>query len=166
MIALIVKDLTAFRALESSFPVDDAGLSIIDRIQGNYATPVCYAGGDKATAKMSAAFLLSADIKLAEALTIRDFVTANPDIAVLYTPEEIRGYRRQVVVDGVKQWTGEGEERQPVMEEVPRVEEAYKLYYSIYDNTPYEVTDELGTRTITPAKFHGQIAAYNDSHLL
>ncbi len=98
-------------------------------------------------------------------IKIRDLLEQYPNIAVAYTPEEVFGYSRQVRdAYGTKVFEKAYQDGEvvkwPVMEAVDRDETAWAAYASCHNFTIREVTDELGTRTVTPAILQHKIGKH------
>lgn len=148
MIGLWIKDLTALRAMDEFQPGADVR-QWVDGIRTNISYNAA-----KDTATESFAFLREIPDFLQE------LMLEYPDVADVFTPEEIAGYyatRVRTEEDGVVSFIWS--------DPVPPLAEARAAYDSCYDRSSY--TDEEGN-TITPpfwfGKFAGSIGEY--PHLL
>lgn len=161
MIGVHIKDLAALRALPEMQDVQDSDgntvhsplRNLIDGIR----TPIRYNHADPVQATESFAFVR-------DLVQLGVVIEQYPAIAETFTPEQISGYKRQVVVDEEPQWSVDSEGfRTPVLEDVAHDSAARTAYDACYDRTPY--LDGEGN-TVTPPFWFGRIAGYENPRLL
>lgn len=104
-------------------------------------TPILYRG-PKATAVESITLMASIPKPVREAMDQMDWLFEE------YTHNELFDHQEQLVEDGVKVFViDDNGGKTPAMIEVPRSTDIFDLFH---DTTPYEVTDDDGTRMVTP----------------